>query len=306
MMPEQVDGMQGIWLVDTAMYGVPRLSSVYLVEGERLAVIDSGDMASWQSVHGAIQEMGRQDADVSFIIVTHIHLDHAGGAAKLLRRMPQARLAVHERGARHMIDPSRLMASVRRSMVGAKESEEMEPAPENRVLAVRDGDVLDLGGRRLRILGSPGHAPHEICIFDEKDRAAFTGDALGLYLEGGRVVLPNAVMPDFDLASGLESIERLRALAPGTLLFAHFGAALDAPGTTDKVVGVMKQWEDAAMSVAQGAGIEEVAPELRRYGFQQIEGLRPNQALHEHIGRVMVPMIAAAYEKHCKRKMGMI
>lgn len=305
---EPVRVLNGVWMVDTHMYGVPRLSSVYLVKGDKSAVIDTGSGVSCESVPKAIKALGWDEDDVAYIVVTHIHLDHAGGAAKLLARLPRAKLAVHERGARHLADPARLVESVRLATVGEEPEgmEEMKPIARDRILPVKDGDSLDLGGRVLQISGTPGHAPHEICVFDGKTGGVFTGDTLGMYLESGAALFPNAVLPDFDLVVSLESIEKVRRFTPRALLFAHFGPCFKVRETIDAMIAVINRWAEVAEKAAREAGIEQVVPIVEEYGRRQIEALRGNGPLYWHQYRQMVPMAALAYEKHCKRKMGMI
>lgn len=301
--------LDGIWQVDVRMYNISGLTSVYLVKGEKLAIVDAGIPSSVEIILKAVKEIGRNLDDVAFVVPSHIHLDHAGGAFGILARIPNARLAVHWRGARHMADPSRLLASVRQfGMFGGSDiTEDIGPVDESRIISLRDGDFLDLGrGRELRVMEAPGHAPHEICLFEKKSGVVFTGDALGMYLDDGTLFMPNAVLPDFDLAQSLESIRRLKDFNPRVVLYAHSGASFEAVEALGKSGDTILQWEKVAMEAAERSGMETVVPALENWGLQRIEVLRHNRLLYEHLRTQMVPMIAAAYEKHCKQKIGMI
>ena len=210
--------------VDVHMMGVAGFGAIYLIDEEEKALVETGTSNDARTILDTIREFGLRPADINHIVVSHIHLDHAGGAGFLLKEMPNATVYVHERGFKHLVDPSRLVASAA-SALGDMASEfgTMTPIPTDRLRAVRDNETLDLGGRVLRFLDSPGHAPHELTVLDERNRCVYTGDAAGLYFPGDEILIPIAPAPAFDLEQNLATLRRLVELKPRALLFSHYG-----------------------------------------------------------------------------------
>lgn len=221
----------GISVIDTG-FGRPRLAAAYLlVEQGRAAFVDTGTNHSVTNLLATLRAQGLQPADVDWLIVTHVHLDHAGGAGLLLAQLPNARLVVHPRGARHLADPSQLMAGVR-SVYGdgmvARDYGELVPVSQERILAVEDGNVLHLADRPLRFLDTPGHARHHFCVWDERSGSCFAGDTLGVCYEelraaGSHYALPSTSPVQFDPEALPRSIERLLALRPQRAYITHYG-----------------------------------------------------------------------------------
>jgi glyoxylase-like metal-dependent hydrolase (beta-lactamase superfamily II) len=225
----------GITAIDTG-YVRPRFDASHLVvENGRGAFVDVGTGPSVPAILAALEAKGLPPEAVDYVIVTHVHLDHAGGAGEMMRRLPRARLVVHPRGARHMVDPSRLWAGasavfgeefVRRSY-GAP-----VPVDASRVVEASDGFTLELGGRPLRFLDTPGHARHHVCVWDEASRSMFTGDTFGLsYPElaspRGAFVLPTTTPVQFEPEALLASIDRLVAHSPAAMLLTHYSRVVE-------------------------------------------------------------------------------
>ncbi|MGH9390999.1 MAG: MBL fold metallo-hydrolase, partial [Vicinamibacteria bacterium] len=212
-------------LADVGMFGQEGFGAIYLVDDDRKAVIETGTSWDASRILEAVRAFGLKPADVDALVVSHIHLDHAGGAGFLMSEMPQAKVYVHERGFKHLVDPTKLVASARQAL-GPEEAElfgTMRPISADRLVSVKDGDLLDLGKHRLQFLDSPGHAPHELTILDERNRCLYTGDAAGLYFPGDEILMPIAPAPAFDLEKNLETFRRLLTLEPRALLFSHYG-----------------------------------------------------------------------------------
>ena len=202
-----------------------------LVENGRAALIDTGTNRSLDAVSAALGALSLTSDSVDYVCLTHVHLDHAGGAGAMMRAFPHARLVVHPRGARHMIDPSRLVDGAT-AVYGAVEMErlygEIFPVDMARVVEAPDGTVIEFGGRLLRALDAPGHARHHLCFHDEKTGHIFTGDAFGLsYPEfdvgGLQFVFPATTPVQFDPEAMHASIDRLMTLAPEVVYLTHFG-----------------------------------------------------------------------------------
>ncbi|APG05747.1 MBL fold metallo-hydrolase [Luteibacter rhizovicinus DSM 16549] len=223
--------MHGIHTIDTG-FGRPTFDAAYLVvEHGRGAFIDSGTTHSLPRFLEAIQAADLEPKDIDWVILTHVHLDHAGGAGQLMKHLPYAKLAVHPRGARHMIDPSALIAGAA-GVYGEEEVRrsygEIVAVPTERVVEAGDGFVVDLAGRALLCLDTPGHARHHIAIHDDRAQAFFTGDIFGLsYREldspGGAFIIPTTSPVQFEPAAAHQSIDRMLGFEPEAMFLTHYG-----------------------------------------------------------------------------------
>jgi glyoxylase-like metal-dependent hydrolase (beta-lactamase superfamily II) len=221
----------GIHTIDTGFVR-PQFDAAYLiVERGHAAFIDCGTAFSVPRMLTALDATGLTPADVDWLILTHVHLDHAGGAGALLARLPNARLVVHPRGARHMIDPTQLWAGAS-AVYGEAVMEQtygrLTPVPAARVLEAPDDGSIDLAGRPLRCLATPGHAKHHIAVYDARANVCFTGDVFGLSYRdfdttAGPFILPTTSPVQFDPPALHASIERLLALHPQAMYLTHYG-----------------------------------------------------------------------------------
>lgn len=225
----------GISAVDSVYQRTLQTAIHLLVEDGRAAVIDTGTAHAVPHLLSALAAKGLAPEQVDYVILTHVHLDHAGGAGQLMARLPNARLTVHPRGARHMVDPSRLLAATV-AIYGAEEAMrtygEVLPVPGARVLETPDGATLRLAGRELLFLDSPGHARHHVVVRDSATGHVFAGDTFGIsYREldtGGRQFsFPTTSPSQFDPAALHRSIDRMLALGPEALYVTHFGRVGD-------------------------------------------------------------------------------
>jgi len=221
----------GIHIIDTGLVR-PQFDAAYLiVENGRVAFIDCGTHYAIPHMLAALEQAGLTAEAVDWLILTHVHLDHAGGAGELMTHLPNARLVVHPRGARHMIDPSVLWAgasAVYGESVMTQTYGRMMPVPAERVIEAADEHVVDLAGRALRCLDSPGHAKHHITIHDARANVCFTGDVFGLSYRdfdtaAGPFILPTTSPVQFDPPALHASIDRLVALQPAAMYLTHYG-----------------------------------------------------------------------------------
>ena len=205
--------------------GANAVFAVYFIKDGDGAILEPGPAVLVPKIQEAAAELGL--ADPGYIIPTHIHLDHAGGVGRLAEVFPNTRIVVNKHGVRHIIDPSRLIASTRMAFGDGFESiyGPILPVPESRLKVVADGERLAVGGRELVIIYTPGHAPHHISIFDTKTRGLFCGEALGLIYGAGYPPLPAVAPPSFDLELYLQDMERLKALKPKLLFYSHGSVA---------------------------------------------------------------------------------
>jgi glyoxylase-like metal-dependent hydrolase (beta-lactamase superfamily II) len=258
--------MGGVIAIDTVMHGLEGITAVYYLPGPHPTLIETGPTSSLKHTLAGLEKAGV--TDLEFIIVTHIHLDHAGAVGHLAEKFPTAQVIVREEGAPHLIDPSRLWASAARLYPDMEAIwGEMKPVPSSRLVSVgSDQTVADLGdARRLDAIYTPGHAKHHMALLDRKTGDCFVGDAIGVRLQEAGVIRPATPPPEFDLDVSLESIERIRSFRPARLFPTHYGAAEDSNAVLDEGSMRMNQWVEAAEPIVdRGGGVDEVAEEFMR------------------------------------------
>ena len=236
--PLFVDALaNGIHVIDTGFHR-PRFDAAYLVvEDGHAAFIDTGTNHSVPRLLAALASLGLAASAVDWVIVTHVHLDHAGGAGALMQELPTARLVVHPRGERHMTNPLALMMSARK-VYGAEEVAnaygKVVPVPSERVVVSSDGLTIHLAGRPLQLIDTPGHARHHHCIWDERSRGFFTGDTFGLsYREfdtaRGPWLLPTTTPIQFEPEPLRQSVRRMLSYQPQRLYLTHYGCVENVP-----------------------------------------------------------------------------
>ncbi|MDR3417585.1 MAG: MBL fold metallo-hydrolase [Nevskia sp.] len=230
-LPKTVDYSHNVSCIDTE-YVRPGLACCYLLRsGERYAFVECGTSLSVPGLLGVLKHRGIDREQVAYVMPTHVHLDHAGGAGLLMRELPQAKLVIHPRGARHMIDPSKLVggaSSVYGAANMAKLYGEIVPVAEERVMVAEDGFKLDFSGRELLFLDAPGHARHHYVIWDAESRGIFAGDVFGIsYRESdgpaGPYLLPTTTPVQFEPEAWNATLERLLKYDPAYVYLTHYG-----------------------------------------------------------------------------------
>jgi glyoxylase-like metal-dependent hydrolase (beta-lactamase superfamily II) len=247
-----------VFQIDTRMAGFDQITAGYLIRSDRPCLVETGTAPSAPVVAAALASLGVGADDLATVVVTHIHLDHAGGVGDITARYPRAQVVVHARGARHLADPSRLMNSARQVYGNALERlfGELAPTPAERIRAVDTRGTVDLGGgRRLDSHYSPGHAKHHVGLLDSVSGDLYVGDAAGVFIPETEDLRPASPPPDFDLEQAVASVKLFGALAPSRLLFSHFGA-VDAVGPTlARSEEELRVWVEETQR-ARGAGLD--------------------------------------------------
>lgn len=228
-----------LYMIDAGMHDEPERLACYLFDTPERVLVECGPSNVLPHLVAALESIGVDD--VAAMVVTHIHLDHAGGAGHFANRYPTSRIGVHTRGAPHLIDPSRLWASAERVWTAEGMNElwgPMEPVAEDRIMVLDEGSTVPLGANRsLEVMYTPGHAQHHIVFTEAQSGAMFVGDAVGIAFPHGHMVQPVTPPPDFDEPTSVTQLRRMAARDPAVVGFAHYGV-------TDDVARVFAQAEE--------------------------------------------------------------
>jgi glyoxylase-like metal-dependent hydrolase (beta-lactamase superfamily II) len=273
-------------IIDTGMHGLPGITAAYLVRADQTALVETGPKSVVENVFAGLERAGVERLD--WIIVTHIHLDHAGAAGTLAKRFPEATVAVHEVGAPHLVDPSKLWASA--SRIYGDDMEKLwggiDPIPEERIHLVKDGGEIDLGGRTLSALETPGHARHHHAFLDSATGILFTGDALGVRLQDAGVIRPATPPPEFHLEDAKASIRRLRDAGASALWPTHYGPADRGtdPKSIDEItaeaIESLDMWAEWVREArAKTDDLDEATDIVHERARQALEGTLPETAI---------------------------
>ncbi|MFP4642072.1 MAG: MBL fold metallo-hydrolase [Dehalococcoidia bacterium] len=298
---------KNIYMIDDRLYSMPRWGSVYLINEAKKALVESGPATSASVVLEGIRELGVRPEDIAYLIVTHIHLDHAGGAGVLARHMPQAEVIVHRKGAHHLIDPSRLVS-------GAKEARgdevmamhgEVLPIDMNRVRAVSDGDTIDLSSQQtLSFIDTPGHAPHHLCIYETRNDGLFAGDAVAVYIGEYDILLPFHPPPQFDLELCLSTLQRLERLSARKMYYSHFGVSDQVSEHIGRAREKLMVWDDIARKTAREGAFADLRARLISQASAEldpIKGVVSLASLYDYLVKSHIPMCADGHVEYYRK-----
>ncbi|MDY6973731.1 MAG: MBL fold metallo-hydrolase [Thermodesulfobacteriota bacterium] len=287
------------YIIDPVFFDVPEFTSVYLLVADTLALFDCGSPKSVPLILDGIRSLGYRPEDVTRIIVSHIHFDHASGAGELLKYMPGATVCVHPKGSKHLVDPSRLTKS------SSKVFGEMldkwyggfASVQEHRIMEVDDGDTIDIGrSRALRVIATSGHARHGICLYDPITEGLFTGDEAGIYFPTGPRIIPTTPPPDFDPDHNIETIRQLLALNPKMLFFAHYSATPDVDTTLNSSMEILASWKEiVGECIREGLDFEDIVKALRVETAKLLEPIHNRKDMFSWIINHHIPMCAMGY-----------
>jgi glyoxylase-like metal-dependent hydrolase (beta-lactamase superfamily II) len=283
---------QGIHVIDTGFHRPLFDASFLIVENGRAAFVDTGTNFAVPRLLATLDDLGLSREAVDYVIPTHVHLDHAGGAGLLMQSLPRATMLVHPRGARHMIDPGALYQgalAVYGQAAMDREYGTLVPVPADRVQATEDGMTVRLAGRPLQFIDTPGHARHHHCVWDERSMGWFTGDTFGLsYREfdtaAGAWVMPTSTPVQFEPEALRQSIHRLLARTPQRMYLTHYGQVGDNNGDVCRLATMLFEQLDDMVALGQSlrdvpqrhealkAGLEAlVRTQLQQHGVQDVE-----------------------------------
>ncbi len=277
--PRVVDLGQGRRLLDLDFRDTEGLVAAYLLPQEDgWSLIETGPSTCRDALLRGIESAGVERGAVRRVFVTHIHLDHAGGMGALADALPSATFYAHELGVPHLVDPTRLVASARRTWGAAADPlwGPILPVPTARLQPLHGGERFPLRGGELSVLATPGHARHHLSFFDSGIRGVFTGDSAGVRLERSSRLRPAVPPPDLDLDLLFGSLERMRGVDPRLVLFSHFGPSPDGPGDLARYRAIVERWRDVALTAArERPEVDYVAEKLGEYDRSDGAGSRP-------------------------------
>lgn len=295
--PNMIDFDAGITAIDTE-YVRPGLDASHLVvQGDRAAFVDTGTAHSVPLLLAALAAKGLAPEQVDWVLVTHVHLDHAGGAGELMAALPNAVAVLHPRGARHMADPAKLIAG---SMAVYGEEAfrqlygEIRPIPEERIRVVEDGERLRLADRELEFIHTEGHARHHYCIVDPASRGVFTGDCFGisyreLDTDAGPFIFPTTTPVQFDPEAAHDTIHRILSYQPERVFLTHFSRVQNPAALAPQLHRDLNAYVDIARDRANDPDPEAaIHAALRDWTFERLDehGVDPDAEFREEVLRM--------------------
>jgi glyoxylase-like metal-dependent hydrolase (beta-lactamase superfamily II) len=283
---------QGLSWVDLQFHGRPQIIATGLVQGrDGVAIIDPGPTTCLPTLELGLQASGIRWPDVRQILLTHIHLDHAGATGTIVREHPHIKVVVHERGARHLTDPSRLIESATRIYGDRMEHfwGEFAPVPTSNLVSLTGGETIAAGGRVFDVAYTPGHASHHVSFFDASSGVAFVGDTAGVCINGG-YILPPTPPPDIDVELWSSSVDRILAWSPETLMLTHFGPVTTVRTHLATLLENLMTTADMALSLLKEAGTDEERGQAFAEKLRHVLRTRMTES------EVVTYVVAAAYE----------
>ena len=268
----------GVLQIDTLLGGWHQVTAGYLVTGDAPVLVETGSQTSVPHLLAALADLGVDPGELAGVAVTHIHLDHAGGVGDVAAAFPQATVYVHERGARHLVDPSRLVDSAAQVYGDLLDSlyGRLTPTDADRVKVLEDGDELVVSSNRtLTTVDSPGHAKHHLALHDSDSGLLFAGDAVGVRLPDVGVLRPATPPPDFDLEQALTSLQRFADRRPAGIALAHFGLVPDPQAILDEAQETLTRWAEVAEAAWRDG--RDIAGALDERFSTALDGVDPAQ-----------------------------
>ncbi len=269
----------GIFCIE-AMYQRPGLAACYLLrQGNEAVLIDTGTTHTVPTVLDLLQQQGMKPEHVKYVMPTHVHLDHAGGAGELMHVLPEAKMVIHPFGSRHLIDPTKLQASAT-AVYGEsqfkKDFGQLKAVPKERVIEAPDGFTVDLNGRKLVCLDTPGHARHHYCVYDEQSNGFFTGDTFGIsYREldshNGQFIFAPSTPVQFDPDTWHKTIDRLMGYSPEQMYLAHYCRIKDLPRMAEMLHQSLDAYVELCKSVSAEGRYEQLTAGLKQIYLNQLK-----------------------------------
>jgi glyoxylase-like metal-dependent hydrolase (beta-lactamase superfamily II) len=267
--------------IDLNFRGSPRVIATAILQGhDGITLVDPGPTSCLPALESGLGERGLTLRDVRALLLTHIHLDHAGAAGSIVERVPSVRVYVHERGAPHMIDPEKLLASATR-LYGAQMDAlwgAFLPVPASQVNVLKGGERLEVGGSAINVAYTPGHAKHHVSYLDERDGMAYVGDTAGVRVSGDYLIAPTPP-PDIDIEAWQESLSIIEAWQPVSLFLTHFGPITPARAHLARFRTVVADAAERSRQMIEAGGADEEL--AKRFAEKMRQDVRKSLPEHE-------------------------
>lgn len=263
---------ENLFLIDLQTGGLKNLVASYVLKGKKVLIVEAGPASSIPNLLSGLRELNVKFEDVVYVAVSHIHLDHGGGAGTLLKYLPKAKVIVHQRGMPHLVNPEKLWSQAKEVLGGVAEIYgKPEPVPENRIIAATDGMAFDVGNNvGLKVVETLGHASHHLSYYETLNGGIFPGDAAGIYINEFDVIVPTTPPPfRFDIA--VASLDKLISFRPKALYYSHFGKASDGVGHLQRYTQQIKLWAKLAK---EGVENKESLDSIRQRILEQDVAIR--------------------------------
>jgi glyoxylase-like metal-dependent hydrolase (beta-lactamase superfamily II) len=301
-----VERLDNVYVIDTKMFGFDNYCAAYLVEGEKIALIDTGMASQTEALRAGIKSHGFSISDISHVFITHTHHDHIGNVAMILNESPKASVYIHPVGVDYLTDPSKELAELKQHIPLAmlERFGVMEPVPPSRIKCLNDGDVFDLGnGEKLKIIFTPGHQPSGVVMFEEKNRGLFVDDIVGNCFPDADSHYP-LNPPGADNMQAIESLKKLLDLPVNFLCMGHYGISNQPKQVITQVINYMQQLIDIGIKCIGENKPEDIGSKMWEMMMPELEKLRAvrgetvyQYAIHEHI-----PSQVEFFTKYCQER----
>lgn len=294
--PETISLPSGTSIIDLNFLGVRESVGLYLLEGNgELALVDSGPSSCLPALRKLLEARGLNLSDISTLLLTHIHFDHAGATGTLVRENSKLKVYVHEIGAKHLKDPTRLLNSATRLYGDSLQQMfgEFLPVPQENIHELTGGESIRAAGREIEVAYTPGHASHHVSFFDQSTGAAFTGDTTGMRLPGYDIVAPLTPPPDINLAAFTESLAEIERHKPTQLLLPHFGAYNNVDEHLQATREALYAWTERTWTVMKNNS--EESARIEKFTAQAAEEFRaklPNEEIIARYNAVAMPQLS--------------
>lgn len=293
-----------LYLTDLKPAGFENFIASYAVLGDKIAIVETGPTSTANNLLKGLDEIGIKHNNVSFIMVSHIHLDHGGGAGTLMNHLPNAKLIVHPRGAPHLVNPEKLWAQSKQVLGKVAELYDApEPVAPERILLAADGMTVDLGrGVELEVVETLGHASHHFSYFEKNSKTLFPGDAAGIYINQLDVIVPTTP-PPFHLETTLASIAKLEKKEPRLLCYTHFGVAENAIEKLERHAAQLRLWaEIVADGIRKGESLEIITENIRRKD-SAVNAVSDYMRTHPILGRGVVKQNVQGFMEYLQKQL---
>lgn len=257
MHPKEIG--KNLFLIDLEIGGLHNIVASYVLKGAKTIIVETGPSSSICNLFSGLKELNVKAEDVAYLAISHVHIDHGGGAGTLLKLLPNAKVIAHSKGVPHLVNPAKLWLQAKEVLGDvAKTFGEPVPVPEDRIITATDTMTFEAGNVKLKAIETLGHASHHLSYYAPVYRGIFPGDAAGIYLNQFNVVVPTTP-PPFCLDFALTSLDKLIHLNPQSLYFSHFGNASDAVKRLKDYALQIKLWADIAQEgIKNKSSLDEI------------------------------------------------